>query len=107
MQVAPKVCIYLAVHPAQSALLDDEVTRGLQEVGAEVALLDVVILITTVSGPGPGPDRGGETNGMWDQKCFGYLKIGKYSSFIRFGLLSLWFYSILTTKITGLFSIAQ
>lgn len=44
---------HLAVHPAEPALLDDEVTRRLQEVGAEVTLLDVLVLITTVSGPRP------------------------------------------------------
>lgn len=47
---------YLAVHPAQSALLYDEVTGRLQEVGSEVTLLDVIVLIATVSGPGPGPE---------------------------------------------------
>lgn len=48
--------VYLAVHPAQPTLLNDEVTGRLQEVGAEVALLDVIVLIAAVSGPGPGPD---------------------------------------------------
>lgn len=52
-----EVGFYLTVHPAQAALLDDEVTGRLQEVGAEVTLLDVVVLIAAVSGPGPGPDR--------------------------------------------------
>lgn len=52
-------CVYLAVHPAQPALLYDEVTGRLQEVGAEVALLDVVILVAAVPGPGPGPGGGG------------------------------------------------
>lgn len=54
-----QAAVYLAVHPAQSALLNDEVTGRLQEVGAEVALLDVIVLIAAVSGPGPGPDREG------------------------------------------------
>lgn len=49
---------HLAVHPAEPALLDDEVTRRLQEVGAEVTLLDVLVLITTVSGPRPRSERG-------------------------------------------------
>lgn len=52
--------VYLAVHPAQATLLNDEVTGRLQKVGAEVTLLDVVVLIPTVSGPGPGPDGGRE-----------------------------------------------
>lgn len=51
---------YLAVHPAQATLLNDEVTGRLQKVGAEVALLDVIVLIAAVSGPGPGPDGGRE-----------------------------------------------
>lgn len=50
--------VYLAVHPAQATLLDDEVTGRLQEVGAEVTLLDVVVFIAAVSGPGPGPGGG-------------------------------------------------
>lgn len=54
---SPLLSVYLAVHATQATLLDDEVTGGLQEVGPEVALLDVVILIPTVSGPGAGPDR--------------------------------------------------
>lgn len=54
--LAQAACIYLAVHPAQSALLNDEVTGRLQEVRAEVTLLDVVVLIAAVSGPGPGSD---------------------------------------------------
>lgn len=57
-------CIYLAVHPAQPTLLNNEITGRLQEVGAEVALLDVIILVTAVSGPGPGPDRGRHTVGL-------------------------------------------
>lgn len=56
-QVTSEVSVYLAVHSAQSAFLNDEVTRCLEEVGAEVTLLDVIIFITTVSRPGPGPDR--------------------------------------------------
>lgn len=48
--------IYLAIHPTQPTLLNDEVTGCLQEVGAEVTLLDVIVLIATVSRPGPGPD---------------------------------------------------
>lgn len=56
--------VYLAVHPAQSTLLNDEVTRGLQEVGAEVALLDVIILIAAVSRPRPGPDTERETRSV-------------------------------------------
>lgn len=51
------MCVHLAVHPAQSPLLNDEVTGRLQEVRAEVALLDVIVLIAAVSRPGPGPDR--------------------------------------------------
>lgn len=51
-----RACLYLAVHPAESAFLDDEVTGRLQEVGAEVTLLDVLVLVTAVSRPGPGPD---------------------------------------------------
>ena len=48
---------HLAVHAAQPALLHDEVARRLQEVRAEVALLNVLILIPTVSGPGPRSER--------------------------------------------------
>lgn len=48
--------LYLAVHAAQSSLLHDEVAGRLQEVGAEVSLLDVVVLVTAVSGPGSGPE---------------------------------------------------
>lgn len=59
-----KACIYLAVHPAQAALLNDEVAGRLQEVGAEVALLDVIVLIAAVSRPGPGPDR--RKHSIWD-----------------------------------------
>lgn len=55
--VTLEVCIYLAVHSTQAAFLNNEVTRRLQEVGAEVTLLDVIVLITAVSRPGPGPDR--------------------------------------------------
>lgn len=55
------MCIYLAVHPAQSALLNDEVTGRLQEVWAEVTLLDVIVLIAAVSRPGPGSDRETQT----------------------------------------------
>lgn len=52
--------VYLAVHPAQTALLDDQVSGRLQKVGAEVALLDVLVLVPAVPGPGPGPDGGRE-----------------------------------------------
>lgn len=55
----PEACIYLAVHPAQSALLNDEVAGRLQEMRAEVTLLDVIVLIAAVSGPGPGSDGEG------------------------------------------------
>lgn len=59
--------VYLAVHSAQAALLNDEVTGRLQEVGAEVTLLDVVVLIPAVSGPGPGPDGGRSGRlSIWD-----------------------------------------
>lgn len=54
----------LAVHPAQAALLHDEVAGRLQEVRAEVTLLDVVVLVAAVSGPGPGPVTGGHTCGV-------------------------------------------
>lgn len=57
-QLSPAPCGYLAVHPAQAALLDDQVPGGLQEVGAEVALLDVVVFVSAVSGPGSGPGWG-------------------------------------------------
>lgn len=53
-------CLYLAVHPAQSTLLDYKVAGRLQEVGAEVALLDVIVLIAAVSRPGPGPETQSE-----------------------------------------------
>lgn len=59
--------VYLAVHPAQATLLNDEVTGRLQEVGAEVTLLDVIVLIPAVSGPGPGPDGGRSGSlSIWD-----------------------------------------
>lgn len=60
VQLEPGVCPHLAVHPAQAALLDDQVTRRLQEVRAEVTLLDVVVLVTAVSGPRSGPGRDAE-----------------------------------------------
>lgn len=55
-----EACVYLAVHPAQSSLLNDEITGRLQEVWAEVTLLDVIVLIAAVSRPGPGPERKGD-----------------------------------------------
>lgn len=62
--------LYLAVHPAQATLLNDEVPGRLQEVGAEVPLLDVIVLIPAVSGPGPGPDGGREE--FREAQCLGW-----------------------------------
>lgn len=53
---------HLAVHATKSSLLHDEVAGGLQEVRAEVALLDVVVLVAAVSGPRPRP------GGRWGKK---------------------------------------
>ena len=48
---------HLTVHAAELAFLHNEVTRGLQKVGAEVTLLNVFVLLATVPGPGTGSER--------------------------------------------------
>lgn len=59
-----KVCLrtrpHLAVHATELALLHDEVTGGLQEVGAEVTLLNVLVLLPAVPGPGAGSESEAE-----------------------------------------------
>lgn len=75
-----EVRIYLAVHSAQTAFLNNEVTGRLQEVGAKVTLLDVIVLIAAVSGPGPGPVRHTQDNTkglkskLWINEMFWRLK---------------------------------
>lgn len=69
------MCIHLAVHPAQSPLLNNEVTGRLQEVGAEVTLLDIIVLIPAVSRPGPGPDTERETFSIWDLNKIKFLQL--------------------------------
>lgn len=51
---------HLTVHATESPLLHNQITWGLQEMGAEVTLLNVLVLLATIPGSGAGSVRGKE-----------------------------------------------
>lgn len=56
---------HLTVHATESALLHDQVTWGLQEMGAEVTLLNVLVLIAAVPGSRAGSVGGKKKERAW------------------------------------------